>query len=153
MGLLGFLMYDTNIRAEARIMGAVAFTGILMTIVFNRDFWLPFLGNTAFPTGILPENHTPLNANKTLVVKIKAPEKTRVIYWASKSGENYENPKDAYGTYKNTGTTRVNGGKAVIKVILPATYKVPVKGWLKRHIHYRLETTPGLLGPVETIYF
>ena len=57
--------------------------------------------------------------NYSIDVNFNAPDGTKIIYWAADENKNnrnyiYNNPKDAYGNYNNSGVAIVNNGMAKI---------------------------------------
>jgi uncharacterized protein len=122
----------------------------------RRDTYLPFLGKSAFPCGPLTEK-VPAGANVSVTVQVKP--NSNVVYWAAEPGQDaYENPWIAYDTYANSGVARSDSsGKAVLRVRKPAGYGVQKFGGLfkkalKPHVHYRVCTYDGMLGPVQTAF-
>ena len=121
--------------------------------IFSRDYYLPFLGDTAYPCGSLSVK-TPKNANVSIEVKVEP--NVNVIYWAAEVNEKiYDNPWVAYDEFENAGVARSDEfGRAILRVRSPASYKVGhlVKRTLKPHVHYRVCKHTGMLGRVETAY-
>ena len=115
----------------------------------DRNTFLPFLGKTVFPCGLLTRR-TPQNADT--IVRIRTTPLSQVIYWAAEPADTVERgPKEAYKQYKNSGVTMSDSnGYAVLKVRSPTGYQVPRKD-LKSHIHYRTCISNGMLGEVKTI--
>lgn len=121
--------------------------------VFNRDFYLPFLGHTVLPLaadGIYGD---------LIDVKITdLPPDTNVVFWASQEGDLFENPIKAYGKYKNSGIGKTDSnGEIVIKITNPSSYKVSKLGKevvVKPHVHYRYEYLeyPGMFSKIFTKY-
>lgn len=125
-------------------------------LITRRDYYLPFLGRTVLPCPALPLSF-PEGADKEVVVDVKPDAK--VIYWASKLGENQtensvaENPWLAYGDMTNTGVTFADkDGKATLRVKAPVQYKVGLGKVLKQHIHYRVCEGDGMLSRVHTVF-
>ena len=126
--------------------------GVAAIFLFNRDTFLPFLGDTVMPTSIL-QIKTP--ANHTVEQSVIIPPNTKVIYWASEPNDAIlDNPWDAYLDYDNMGvTTSDDTGKAILKVRQPSAYKKPYKNKvLEPHIHYRYAISNGMLSRLETVY-
>jgi uncharacterized membrane protein YuzA (DUF378 family) len=165
-GLVGFFKLDL----VAKIFGGqtTAFGARVIYIlvglsalvhVFSRNYYLPFLGDAAFPCGPLTPKE-PLGADAQVVVSV-APS-ANVVYWASSSTPENDgdaavasNPWVAYGQYTNAGVARADAsGKAVLRVRRPIQYKVPPLGrTLSAHVHYRVcADKGGMLGPVRTAY-
>ncbi len=124
-------------------------------VMWDRDTYLPFLGETVIPNGALPEK-TPERWNRKMTVDV--PANTKVIFWAAESasqaqGDGTKTYKEAYGAYENAGVTISSAdGKAELRVRDPQAYTVPMRGLLKPHIHYRIYTTEGMLGRVKTVF-
>jgi uncharacterized membrane protein YuzA (DUF378 family) len=129
----------------------VALSAVL--VVFRRDFYLPFLGETHIPCSVLKET-TPESADTTMTVQVTP--RTKVIYWAAEPAEiglkELNNYEQAYKEYKNAGVAVSDDlGNAVLSVRSPQPYTVPMKGALPSHIHYRVCGERGFMGPVKTI--
>jgi uncharacterized membrane protein YuzA (DUF378 family) len=129
-----------------------------LALVFKLHFYLPFLGKAVYPCGALQEKR-PTGANTAVPLQTNRP-RTSVIYWAAEpnaaaAAEDaiLESPWLAYGAYANAGVvTTDDAGRAVLHLRgPPARYRVPGKGALKAHVHYRLCKKPGMLGPVQTL--
>ena len=122
--------------------------------IFNRNFYLSFLGCSVYPCGSLAEK-IPLNADTKVTVQVKP--NVNVIYWASESSKSdnqpIDNPWDAYANYDNSGVVRADAnGKAVLQVRNPSSYQVGLMNkTLSRHIHYRECRHPGMLSEIKTI--
>jgi len=166
VGALNWLLVGTMDLDIARVIFpgmpwivyvAVGLAGIaLVTMSGPRDLFLPFLGNSAFPTSVLLDDSSPPDADRA--IKVPAPPGARVVYWAAEASarEPVENPWDAYGRYKNAGVAIADAsGHATLKVRCPAAYKVPgIMGQktLRPHVHYRIAMKHGFFGSVETAY-
>ena len=122
-------------------------------LFFKRDTYLPFLGETLVPCGAF-STRTPDNAN--LEVNVQVTPNTKVVYWASEPGKEDElNTWDlAYKDYSNAGVAMSDkDGKAILHVRgKPQSYKVPVKGKIESHVHFRVCGDNGMLGPVKTYF-
>jgi len=122
--------------------------------IFNRNFYLPFLGRSVYPCGALAEK-IPRGADTTVTVHVKP--NVNVIYWASEptaqEDQPIDNPWDAYANYDNSGVVRADAqGKAVLHFRNPSIYQVGLMNrTLKQHIHYRECRHPGMLSCVKTI--
>jgi hypothetical protein len=129
---------------------------VVLYYLFNRDFYLPFLGQTIIPI----KNTNIENPDGVLNFKIQnLPSNTNVIYWASNSSnEVIRNPIDAYKGYTNSGITKTDSyGNASLQISCPSDYYVKSFGMdkkLSQHIHYRIESDkyPGLFSSVKTHY-
>jgi uncharacterized membrane protein YuzA (DUF378 family) len=123
-------------------------------IAFNRDTYLPFLGETVMPCGAIAEK-TPPGATKEL--RVQVPPGSKVLFWAAEPGmEDLKQIKDwqhAYTKFENAGvTTAGEDGIAVLKVRSPQPYTVPFKGRLEPHVHFRICSSSGMLSRVKTVY-
>lgn len=125
-----------------------------LTKLFNRDFYLPFLGDTVIPQYLIPDQKFPPNYNYTVTVN-NLPPFSKVMFWASmpKSTENnnLNLPWTAYNKYKNSGSTITDeNGSASFNIMYPQPYKTPYGKKLKPHVHYRFFRTNGMLSRIET---
>jgi uncharacterized protein len=126
-------------------------------IMFDRDTYLPFLGETVFPCSALAEQ-TPRGADTT--VQLQVPAGRKVIYWASEPDKEHlkslNNWRLAYLKYENVGVATADAqGLVALRVRKPQAYSVPMKGRIEPHIHYRVcggAEEPGLLGRIQTVY-
>lgn len=135
-------------RTLKRVVYAVIGLSALL-LALNRNTYLPFLGQTAFPCGLLK---TSIPEGELVQAVVDTKPNTMIVYWASESGEKKDNPWDAYMGYKNSGVVMSDAnGKAVLSVRPPSEYSVKWKD-LKRHIHYRECVKNGLLGEVKTVF-
>jgi hypothetical protein len=142
---------------QNKIISFIVILIIVASIIYNlfdRNFYLPFLGWTVYPCGSLAEK-VPNKADTTVTIQVKP--NVNVIYWASEpsSAENQpiDNPWDAYANYDNSGVVKADDtGKAVLHVRNPSSYQVGLMNkTLKRHVHYRECRHPGMLTDIKTI--
>lgn len=127
----------------------VGFSAILLML--NRDTYLPFLGKTVMPTSLF----TPIRmADYNHVQTIKVPDSkyTHVVYWAAspEQGEIGPDPRTAYNDFSNMGVEEIRDKVVNLYIKLPEQYKVPLKGILPRHIHYRFVELNGMISRVHT---
>lgn len=125
-----------------------------LAIMFSRDTYLPFLGETVMPCSALAEQ-TPDGADTDVMVRV--PAGAKVLFWASEPGkEEWKETKNwraAYLAFENVGVTVASAdGVATLRVRRPQPYTVPVKGRLESHVHYRVCGEGAMLGSVETAY-
>ena len=128
---------------------ALALVGMIY-LCMDKSTFLPFLGETVLPPSVLRVS-TP--AESTIDVTVSAPRNaTHVIYWAAApSMTTIVNPTEAYAGFKNAGVVQVIGGRAVLALLCPSRYKVPMKGKaLDKHVHYRFVYPDGILSDVKT---
>jgi uncharacterized membrane protein YuzA (DUF378 family) len=125
-----------------------------LAIMLDRDTYLPFLGPMVAPCSVL-ENREPPGATKE--VKIVVEPNVKVLYWAAEpAAENLKQInswKQAYLKYDNAGVATSNGeGVVVLKVREPQGYKVPFKGRLGPHVHYRVCGEAGWMGKINSVF-
>lgn len=114
-------------------------------LAMNRTTWLPFLGPTAMPTGIL-RIQKPSRANFRMTLTAP-PDAVRCVFWGSVVSAS--DPWTAYGGYENAGVADVVNGQAVVELVKPVAYEVNGRT-LAPHIHYRWVGTRGLFSGVRT---
>jgi uncharacterized membrane protein YuzA (DUF378 family) len=123
-------------------------------IMFNRDTYLPFLGETVLPCTTIPER-VPPGATKEL--RVPAPAGSKVLYWAAEPAmeglKNIPSWQDAYTKFENAGVATTDStGIAILKVRDPQAYSVPFKGRIEPHVHFRICDGSGMLGRIKTVY-
>lgn len=150
-GVLG-----TDVHYSLRIAGILV--GIIsIYMMFDRNVYLPFLGETAFPAQLLANSASgaSVDVGKTnnMLVKLKdIPSNTTVVYWAANKIKDAEVKywKDAYGDYQNSGVVKSDeNGEVSFSIACPQSYYVNVLGLVKKtippHLHYRY-VLPGTNG-------
>ncbi len=125
-----------------------------LIIAFQRDTYLPFLGETLVPCSTL-QDRTPPGA--TVSIEVEAEPGKKVLYWAAEpETERLEKINDwrkAYLSYENAGVVTADSqGRASLRVRNPQAYLVPWKGRLEPHIHFRICGERGFLGRVKTVF-
>ncbi len=124
-----------------------------IALAFNRDTYLPFLGESVFPCSVLTDQ---VPAGATRAVQVQVTPGAKVIYWASEpvdSDGNVPNFEGAYRQYLNAGvTTADDTGLAVLKVREPQPYTVPIRGQLDSHVHFRVCGPNGFIGRIKTVF-
>ena len=125
-----------------------------LLVMFNRDTYLPFLGETVLPCGALTE-HTPENADTQ--IEVQTTPLAKVLYWAAEPSteglKKLEDWRGAYMKYMNMGIATANKeGVAILKVRHPQPYTVPWKGRLEPHIHFRTCGENGMMSRIETVF-
>ena len=124
-------------------------------LLFQRDMYLPFLGETVLPAGAMSVK-TPQNANDQVTVRTRPGAK--VVYWAAEpdpnQGKDLPTPDVAYAEFENSGVvTADTSGHAILRFRgPPQAYTVPFKGRLEPHVHFRVEEENGFLGRVQTLF-
>ena len=153
-GVMGALRVNLVERLVGKSLGRVVY--ILMGVAaifvaFHRDTYLPFLGESVFPSSVL-QNQEPTGATRSISIRVSP--NTKVVYWAAEptTGKVLFADK-AYGGYNNAGVALSDqGGNVVLKVRDPQSYTIPF-GKMQPHIHFRECSMTGFLGPVKTVYF
>ena len=127
-----------------------------LLLVFRRDVYLPFLGETLVPAGAIMLK-TPQGANESVTIKTRPGAK--VIYWAAEPNPNGSDKviaawNDAYKNFENSGVVQAGeDGVAILRIRgPPQPYTVPMKGTLKPHVHFRVENPYGMFGRVQNVY-
>ena len=125
-----------------------------LAVAFNRDTYLPFLGETVMPCSIMPQ-HIPKGADTSLTVNVRPG--TTVLYWAAEpETEGLKKIGDwrkAYLKFMNAGVVKANAqGDAVLLVRAPQPYTVPWKGRLEPHVHFRVCGDDGMLARIKTVF-
>jgi len=123
-------------------------------LLFQRDIYLPFLGETLVPAGALAPK-SPQGANDQVTITTKPGAK--VVFWASEpnpTGKALPTWKEAYGDYENSGVAVADDrGKALLRFRgPPQAYSVPVHGRLEPHVHFRVAAPDGIMGRVQTYF-
>lgn len=152
-------VFDTNLvqsvfgKTLSRVIYSLVGISAL-SIMFNRDTYLPFLGETVLPCTTIPER-VPPGATKEL--RVPAPPGSKVLYWAAEPAmeelKQLQSWEQAYNKYENAGVTTTDStGIAILKVRNPQPYIVPFKGRLEPHVHFRICDGTGMLGRIKTVY-
>jgi hypothetical protein len=150
-GLLSFLVYTRRTVAATAL--AVLTLLAALYVGFNRDTYLPFLGETVLPCSLLHER-TPEHADTEVHVSELEPG-AKVLFWAAEPATaglaTIKDWQRAYLEFANAGVTRVGAdGHATFRIRAPQPYTVPVKGRIESHVHWRVCRDGGMIGPVQT---
>jgi len=161
-GLNWFLVGVFDVNVVSGLFGDGIITKLIyilvglsaLSIMFDRDTYLPFLGPTVAPCSVL-QDQTPSGANKD--IKVIVTPNTKVLYWAAEPQteklEKLNSWKQAYLEYNNAGVATSNAdGIAILKVREPQAYRVPIKGNLPPHVHYRVCGEAGWMGRINTVF-
>ena len=135
---------------EKIIYISVAMAAIVLAT--NRDFWLPFLGDSVLPHSMIPlKNITKYDT----IVKVPVSKGAKVAYWAANPHENTPRVNDAYGDFNNSGVVMANdNGIVELKVVKGTGYIVPSGRYIAPHIHYRvINNEHGMMGPVKKVNY
>jgi len=149
--LISKLLVDFPMVARI-IFGLVGLAAI--ALLFHRDTYLPFLGETVLPCSVLAEK-TPDGADTSVSVLVEPHAK--VLFWAAEPETDHLKTvptwQEAYLKFANAGvTTADSSGHATLRVRRPQPYTVPLKGTLQPHVHYRICRGGGMMDRVETKY-
>jgi uncharacterized membrane protein YuzA (DUF378 family) len=125
-----------------------------LAIMFNRDTYLPFLGESLVPCAAIQEKTPP---GATVQMQVDVPPGAKVLYWAAEPAteklHEVQNWKQAYLDVENAGVTVADSnGIATLRVRRPQPYLVPWKGKLEPHIHFRICGEGGFLGRTKTVF-
>ena len=154
VGILGTNFVESILgKTLARIVYSLVGIAAL-GIMFNRDTYLPFLGETVLPCTMIPERAPP---GATKEIRVPAPPGSKVLYWAAEPAmeelKQLQDWQHAYNKFENAGvTTADNTGIATLKVRAPQPYTVPLKGRLEPHVHFRICDGTGMMGRVKTVF-
>lgn len=149
------LLNNITLKSDSLVKILYVIIGLsALYIMYKKDSYLPFLGNSVIPPA-LPE-YSPEKKTLNIEVDISDPNAEKVLYWASNSNDkSFDDYKSAYGNFENSGIVKVNNGKAVLGLSgCPASYKVKKYGisetTLPKHVHYRVLTNSGMASEVLT---
>lgn len=150
VNLVEFLLGKGMIARSIYILVGIS----ALVIAFNRDTYLPFLGETLVPCSVL-QNKTPPGA--TTQIQVTVEPNSKVLYWAAEPEterlQNIQDWRKAYLSYENAGVTTADGdGIATLRVRRPQPYLVPWKGRLEPHIHFRVCGERGFMNRVKTVF-
>lgn len=152
---IGIMHDDLSIWLRVVMIVVGIFAILLMS---QRDIYLPFLGETAFPMGIIEPTKNKGSVHFTLE---KLPPDSKVVYWAaipkSKGQIDTKGWKEAYNGFVNGGVaTSDKNGKAILTLDCPQSYEVGRLGFkhiLPKHVHYRYQLNgdkSGLMSRIMT---
>lgn len=135
--------------------GLYIFVGLCaLYLMFQRDVYLPFLGETVLPCSLLEERG--VNGADTEVPLGGLPAGAKILFWASEpaaSAAPLPDWRKAYAAFENAGVTHADAqGFATLRVRRPQPYSVPSGKRLESHVHWRVCGADGLIGPVQTTW-
>jgi len=136
-------------RAVYIVVGVCA-----LAVMFHRDTYLPFLGETVMPCSVIPES---IPERADIQVEVRVAPGAKVVYWAAEPAterlHDIHDWRKAYLKFMNAGCVHANDyGVAVLLVRNPQPYSVPLKGRLEPHVHYRSCGDGGMMGRIETVF-
>jgi hypothetical protein len=146
-------LVESNFNKQLHIERMIYLFGGICTIIFimNTYNWLPFLGETVFPSSLVPLKTVEVDTTVT----VNTLSNTKIAYWSSKpSDKKTPGVEEAYDDYSNSGVVMSDSnGKAVLTFNKGTDYIVPGGKLIKKHVHYRvLDGDWALIGPVKTVY-
>lgn len=153
IGLLGIDAVRLGLPPRCARLVYIVVGVAALSLVFRRDMYLPFLGETVVPGGALTQK-TPQNANEQ--VSIRTLPNAKIVYWASEpnpnQGKDLPNWTEAYDEFENSGVAVADAtGQAILRFRgPPQVYKVPFMGRLEPHVHFRICDERGMMGRVQT---
>jgi uncharacterized membrane protein YuzA (DUF378 family) len=153
--LIGIFQYNLVQNIFGAKFGRVVYVIVglcVLMVMFNRDTYLPFLGESVAPCSAFPDR-VPPGATKEVVVMVRPGAK--VIYWASEPAmeglKAVVDWKKAYSEFENAGMVTADmQGQARLMIRPPQAYNVPLGGRLEPHVHYRVCEPKGWMGRVQT---
>ncbi len=146
-------VFKRNLWVDKIIYVLVGISAIYLAS--QRDTWLPFLGDTAFPASLIATKTN--TGTQHIDIQTGIPH-AKVAYWAAHPPQGTDTGKtpveDAYGDYGNSGVVLADGtGRAVLTFDRGSSYVVPTGNLIQSHVHYRvIHPTGGLISPVQTAY-
>lgn len=154
---VGIFGYNFLEKLLGRFMSRIVYVlvGIsALAVMFSRDFYLPFLGESVLPCSIL-KDQVPAGASISHTLRVEPYQK--VLYWAAepdnKGFEKLNTWDQAYLDYANAGVSTADAdGNVLLKVRPPQPYSVPMKGRIEPHIHYRICDKKGFISRIYTVF-
>jgi uncharacterized membrane protein YuzA (DUF378 family) len=155
-------VFKRRLPLDRIIYVVVAISALILA--FQRDTWLPFLGESVLPGAVLALK---TNSGDTSV-DVHVKPLTKVAYWAakpeSKPAESKPDDADAsegtvppvkvaYDDFENSGVVVANE-QGVAKLVFNkgTSYIVPSGRKLESHVHYREFGEDGIMGPVKSVF-
>lgn len=149
-------VFKRRLPLDRIIYVVVAISALILA--FQRDTWLPFLGESVLPGAVLALKTN--SGDTTVDVKVKP--LTKVAYWAAKPESKPESKpaaegpvlvKAAYDDFENSGVV-VSNEQGVAKLVFNkgTSYVVPSGRKLESHVHYREIGEDGMMGPVKSVF-
>ena len=146
-------VFKRRLPLDRIIYVVVAISALILA--FQRDTWLPFLGESVLPGAVLALKTN--SGDTTVDVKVKPLAK--VAYWAAKPESNSDGPdavppvKAAYDDFENSGVVVANdNGLATLVFNKGTSYVVPSGRKIESHVHYREFGEDGMMGPVKSVF-
>ena len=149
-------VFKRRLPLDRIIYVVVAISALILA--FQRDTWLPFLGESVLPGAVVALKTN--SGDTTVDVKVKSG--TKVAYWAAKPESKPESKpaaegpvlvKAAYDDFENSGVVVANE-QGVAKLVFNkgTSYVVPSGRKIESHVHYREFGEDGMMGPVKSVF-
>ena len=152
-------VFKRRLPLDRIIYVVVAISALILA--FQRDTWLPFLGESVLPGAVLTLK---TNSGDTSV-DVHVKPSTKVAYWAAKPAESKPESKPesdadvvppvkaAYDDFENSGVVVANE-QGVAKLVFNkgTSYIVPSGRKIESHVHYREFGEDGMMGPVKSVF-
>jgi len=152
-------VFKRRLPLDRIIYVVVAISALILA--FQRDMWLPFLGETVLPGAIVALKTN--SGDTTVDVHVKPG--TKVVYWAAEpsadegavgasEGNKVVPPvKVAYDKFENSGVVVANE-QGIAKLVFNkgTSYIVPSGRQIESHVHYREFGEDGMMGPVKSVF-
>jgi uncharacterized membrane protein YuzA (DUF378 family) len=142
-------VFKRRLPLDRIIYVVVAISALILS--FQRDVWLPFLGETVLPGAVVALKTN--SGDTTVDVHVKPG--TKVVYWAAEpSAEEAVPPvKAAYDKFENSGVVVANE-QGIAKLVFNkgTSYVVPSGRQIESHVHYREFGEDGMMGPVKSVF-
>jgi uncharacterized membrane protein YuzA (DUF378 family) len=145
-------VFKRRLPLDRIIYVVVAISALILA--FQRDVWLPFLGETVLPGAVVALKTN--SGDTTVDVHVKPG--TKVVYWAAEpsptEGVGAAPPvKAAYDKFENSGVVVANE-QGIAKLVFNkgTSYVVPSGRKIESHVHYREFGEDGMMGPVKSVF-
>jgi hypothetical protein len=154
-GFVGALKLDVVQAITGRSISRIIYVVVgisALWLIFRRDTYLPFLGETVMPCSAI-QARVPDHADKEVILHGLKPG-AKILYWASEPATQglatINTWQQAYLDFANAGVAIVDdGGHVSLRIRSPQPYTVPMYGRIERHVHWRQCGDGGMLGPVN----
>ena len=145
-------VFKRRLPLDRIIYVVVAISALILA--FQRDVWLPFLGETVLPGAVVALKTN--SGDTTVDVHVKPG--TKVVYWAAEPSPtegvgDVPKVKTAYDKFENSGVVAANE-QGVAKLVFNkgTSYVVPSGRKIESHVHYREFGEDGIMGPVKSVF-
>lgn len=140
-----------NFDVETMICILIGLSALFLLL--DRNFYLPFLGESVVPHSLLVSSTN--TGSKKYILQVDEKDAVKVIYWAANKGEEKDQnqgPEKAYNGFKNSGITNIVNNSAILHFDCPQQYRVGLfNKKLPKHLHYRIVYNNGFISDIKTI--